>query len=132
GQRGRAADGGRRGDHQAGSRAPAGRRRHPRAGLAARGDPQAARGDLMRIRDEVRLGVGALLAIQVLTMIAAVALLARMTPAIDQILENNEKSIRAVERMLLVLAEPPPGPGQPDLRRAHFERALAEAQGNIT
>lgn len=86
----------------------------------------------MRIRDEIRLGVGALLAIQVLTMIAAVALLARMTPAIDQILENNEKSVRAVERMLLALAEPPPRVGQPDLRGAHFERALAEAEGNIT
>ncbi len=86
----------------------------------------------MRIRDEIRLGVGALLAIQVLTMIAAVALLARMTPAIDKILEENEKSIRAVERMLLALAEPPPEPGEPDLRRGHFERALAEAEGNIT
>ncbi|MFO7564545.1 MAG: hypothetical protein R6X02_18010 [Enhygromyxa sp.] len=86
----------------------------------------------MRIRDEIRLGVGALLAIQVLTMIAAVALVARMTPAIDQILEDNEKSIRAVEQMLLALSEPEPRLGEPDLRRAHFERALAEAEGNIT
>jgi PAS domain-containing protein len=86
----------------------------------------------MRIRDEIRLGVGALLAIQVLTMIAAVALLARMTPAIGEILENNEKSIRAVERMLLALAEPEPRFGEPDLRSAHFERALTEAEGNIT
>ena len=45
----------------------------------------------MRIRDEIRLGVGTLLAIQVLTMVAAVALLARMTPAIDRILEENDK-----------------------------------------
>jgi PAS domain-containing protein len=86
----------------------------------------------MRIRDEIRLAVGALLAIQVLTMIAAVALLARMTPAIDQILEDNEKSIRAVERMLLAVAEPAPEPGERDRRRANFERALAEAQGNVT
>jgi PAS domain-containing protein len=86
----------------------------------------------MRIRDEIRLGVGTLLAIQVLTMIAAVALLARMTPAIDQILEENEKSIRAVERMLLALAEPAHEPEQAELRRRHFARALAEAEGNIT
>lgn len=86
----------------------------------------------MRIRDEIRLVVGALLGIQVLTMIAAVALLARMAPALDQILEDNEKSIRAVERMLLALADPAPEPGQPDPRRVHFERALAEAEGNIT
>lgn len=86
----------------------------------------------MRIRDEIRLGVGTLLAIQVLTMIAAVALLARMTPAIDGILEDNEKSIRAVERMLLALAEPASEPEQAELRRSHFARALAEAEGNIT
>ena len=86
----------------------------------------------MRIRDEIRLAVGALLGIQVLTMIAAVALLARMTPAIDQILEDNEKSIRAVERMRFALVEPLPEPGEPDLRRAHFERALTEAENNIT
>jgi PAS domain-containing protein len=86
----------------------------------------------MRIRDEIRLAVGALLVIQVLTMIAAVALLARMTPAIDQILQDNDKSIRAVERMLLALTEPAPAPGEPDLRRVRFERALAEAANNIT
>lgn len=86
----------------------------------------------MRIRDEIRLEVGALLAIQVLTMVAAVALLSRMTPALDQILQDNERSIRAVERMLLALAEPAAAPGQLDLRRVNFERALTEAAGNIT
>lgn len=86
----------------------------------------------MRIRNEVRFGVGALLAIQILTMIAAVALLARMSPAIGQVLEDNEKSIRAVERMLMALASPPAEAKQGDLRRLQFERALAEAAGNIT
>ena len=61
----------------------------------------------MRIRDEIRLGVGTLLLVQILLMFAAVGLLSRMTPAIDQILEDNERSIHAVERMLVVLAEPP-------------------------
>jgi PAS domain-containing protein len=86
----------------------------------------------MRIRDEIRLGVGVLLAVQVLTMVAAVALLARMTPAIGVVLEENERSIRAVERMMLALSEPMPGPGEADFRRVHFERALEEAEGNIT
>lgn len=87
----------------------------------------------MRIQDEIRLSVGALLVIQVVTMIAAVALLARMTPAIDRILEDNEKSIRAVERMLLALAEPPPADEHRAVeRRQQFEGALAEAEGNIT
>jgi PAS domain-containing protein len=55
-----------------------------------------------------------------------------MTPALEHVMEENEKPIRAVERMLLALAEPAAEPGQPDLRRAHFERALAEAEGNVT
>jgi HAMP domain-containing protein len=87
----------------------------------------------MRLRDEIRLSVGALLFIQVLAMTAAVALLARMTPAIDRILEENENSIRAVERMLLALAEPPPqDPERARERRLDFERGLAGALGNIT
>jgi PAS domain-containing protein len=86
----------------------------------------------MRIRDEIRLGVAVLLAVQVLTMVAAVGLLARMTPAIGVVLEENERSIRAVERMMLALTEPMPDPGEADFRRVHFERALVEAEGNIT
>lgn len=87
----------------------------------------------MRIRDEVRLGVAALLAIQVLTMIAAVGLLARMTPAIDRILEENDTSLRAVERMLMALSAPPTTDEEElSLRRLQFERALAEAEANIT
>jgi hypothetical protein len=82
----------------------------------------------MRIQDEIRLSVGALLSVLVLTMVAAVALLARMTPAVDQILRDNEHSIRAVETMLWALTDP--APSEP--RTAEFEQALAQAQGNIT
>lgn len=87
----------------------------------------------MRIRDEVRLGVGILLFVQLLMMFAAVGLLARMTPAIDQILEDNERSIHAVERMLLVLAEPV---ADEQVRRVdreiRFTQALEDARANIT
>lgn len=87
----------------------------------------------MRIRDEIRLSVGTLLLVQVLTMVAAVGLLARMTPAIEQILEDNEKSIRAVEQMLVYLAEDPnDDPEREAARRRGFEAALAVAEGNIT
>ena len=87
----------------------------------------------MRIREEIRLGVGALLAIQILALIAAVALLARMTPAIEQILVENEKSIAAIERMLSELAAPVGRDEQAQLvREQGFARALAEAEGNIT
>lgn len=82
----------------------------------------------MRIQDEIRLSVGALLGVLVLTMVAAVGLLARMTPAIDQILRENEHSIRAVETMLSALSDPVPS----EARVREFERAMAQAQGNIT
>lgn len=87
----------------------------------------------MRIRDEIRLGVGTLLFVQILMMFAAVGLLARMTPAIDQILEDNERSIQAVERMLVVLAEPPSSePGRLADRHRRFSQALEDARANIT
>ncbi len=87
----------------------------------------------MRIRDEIRLGVGTLLLVQVLMMFAAVGLLARMTPAIDRILEDNERSIHAVERMLIVLAEPPTNEnGRMADREQRFGHALEDALSNIT
>jgi hypothetical protein len=87
----------------------------------------------VRIRDEIRLGVGTLLFVQILMMFAAVGLLARMTPAIDQILEDNERSIHAVERMLVVLAEPPSSePGRLADRHRRFDQALEDARSNIT
>lgn len=87
----------------------------------------------MRIRDEIRLGVGTLLFVQVLMMFAAVGLLARMTPALDQILQDNERSIHAVERMLIVLAEPPSSePGRLADREQRFGQALEDAQSNVT
>lgn len=87
----------------------------------------------MRIRDEIRLGVGTLLLVQILLMFAAVGLLSRMTPAVDRILEENERSIHAAERMLIVLAEPP----SDELtrladRRQRFGQALEDARENIT
>ncbi len=87
----------------------------------------------MQTRDEIRLGVGVLLIVQIITMIAAVALLSRMTPAIDQILLENERSIHAVERMLLVLTEPVPNNLDAiAVRQQRFNGALDDARGNIT
>jgi hypothetical protein len=87
----------------------------------------------MRIRDEIRLGVGTLLFVQILMMFAAVGMLARMTPAIDRILEDNERSIHAVERMLVVLAEPPSiEPGRLADRQRRFTQALEDARANVT
>jgi nitrogen fixation/metabolism regulation signal transduction histidine kinase len=80
------------------------------------------------LRHELLLAWAALVVAQVLTLAAAVGLLARMTPAIGTIMEDNERSIAAVEIMLAEL-----GRSQTDAgAQARFEEALAIARGNVT
>lgn len=82
----------------------------------------------MRLRHELEVAWAVLVVVQVLTLAGAVGLLARMTPAIGEILSDNEFSIQAVETMLIeVGASDQPGEG-----RARFEQALADAQANVT
>ncbi|MCB9780712.1 MAG: hypothetical protein H6742_19245 [Alphaproteobacteria bacterium] len=78
----------------------------------------------MRPSSEARVGIGSLLALQLLTSVAGVLLLSRMAPAVEHILMDNVYSTVAVEEMLLVLAaEEPP---------EQFEEALARAHSNVT
>jgi hypothetical protein len=80
------------------------------------------------LRQELLLAWAALVVAQVLTLAAAVGLLARMTPAIGTIMEDNERSIAAVEVMLAELGRSHADPGA----MARFEDALAVARGNVT
>lgn len=73
----------------------------------------------MRLRVDTAFGMGALLAVQLVTSFAAVGLLARTSPAIERILVED-RSIAAVERALAVLAS--------DGDRATFDAAVAEAR----
>jgi nitrogen fixation/metabolism regulation signal transduction histidine kinase len=84
----------------------------------------------MRILTEVRLGLGALLVLQLLTTLGAVGLLQRTGPAVARILDENVASIRAVEdmAMALVLADSQ----DEDLTLASFREGLARARSNIT
>lgn len=84
----------------------------------------------MRARDEIRLAIVSLLAIQVITSFGAIGLLGRMAPAVERILEENVYSITAVEQMLGVMASAP-GPVGP-AERERFDDALARASSNIT
>lgn len=81
----------------------------------------------MHIRTEVNAALAGLLALQLLTAAGAIGLLGRTGPAIEQILEENAASIRAVEQMQRALASPDPG-----ARQAQFEAALGRAQRNLT
>ena len=83
----------------------------------------------MRVRDEVRIAFGALLVIQVVTAFAAIALLGRMSPAIERIIQENVYSITAVEQMLGALVE---REASPEEARAHLDEALERAEGNVT
>lgn len=78
----------------------------------------------MRPASEARLGLTALLSLQLLTSVGGVVLLGRMAPAVERIIEENVYSTEAVEDMLGALASGAPA--------ATFDEALARARGNIT
>lgn len=82
----------------------------------------------MKLRREASLGIGAILTLQILLSMLAIALLTRMGPAIERILEENVYSGEAVEEMMALLAsqtEPGPVPER-------FEQARRRAQDNVT
>lgn len=78
----------------------------------------------MRPSTEARFGVRLLLALQIVTSLAGVMLLGRMSPAVEQILTDNVYSTEAVEEMLEVLAT--------DGEAERFHDALTRAENNIT
>lgn len=85
----------------------------------------------MRVRHEVRLAVGALLVLQLVTAVAGSWLLLRTGPAIRRILAENDLSLEAVEQMRGVLALGAIGPLE-GAREAAFRDALARARRNVT
>ena len=62
----------------------------------------------MRVRDELRGGIGLILAFQFVTAAAGIALLGRTGPAIESILAENDVSLEAAEAALVILATPAP------------------------
>lgn len=84
----------------------------------------------MRVRSEVRLLVGGLLVLQMISAFTAIGVLSRMSPEIGRILEDNVRSIEAAEDMLTVLATP--AAAADEQGEVRFEQALAVAQNNVT
>jgi hypothetical protein len=80
----------------------------------------------MRLGTEIRVTVWTLLALQLCTSAGGILLFTRMAPAIQNILEENVASLRAVEQIQHALASTGSG------RERLFERALAEAESNVT
>lgn len=85
---------------------------------------------MTRLSLEIRWWIGLLLALQLVTSSAGIGLLARVSPAVDRILRENEYSVEAVEDMLALLAREPgfvSSEGQ-----AQFREAMKRAIGNVT
>ncbi|MBM9614064.1 hypothetical protein JWJ90_07165 [Desulfobulbus rhabdoformis] len=86
----------------------------------------------MRLSHAVRVGAWVLVGLNVLMAVGTIAIFARMSPAIEVILDRNERSLQACEEMLTTLSmvstKRPFTPKEIQSFRASFE----DAQANIT
>jgi PAS domain-containing protein len=82
-----------------------------------------------RLRRQLLMAVGLLVAMQLATSLVAIALLTRMGPSVARVLEQNVYSIEAVESMLEALATAGQRRGQ---ARRQFEQSLLRAKANVT
>jgi methyl-accepting chemotaxis protein len=80
---------------------------------------------LAKAERDLTLGVGILLAIQLITSLVAIALLGRVSPAIERIIEENLFTVQAVEEMLDALAHSSVSKNNDSRQR--FNRALQRA-----
>lgn len=85
----------------------------------------------MGLYREIRLVMALLIAAILLTAFGAIALLDRMSPAIERILAENVHSLAAGADMLRALAETADGPAGEDAAAAYLA-AMARARGNVT
>jgi hypothetical protein len=85
----------------------------------------------MQLRQQFRASLAVLAGFQLITAFGAIGLLSRMTPAIAEILSENEYTIEAAHEMLLVLVRRAFDPGGPE-QEQRFREALARAKNNIT
>lgn len=85
----------------------------------------------MRLAHAVRLGGWLLVALNLLMALGTIKVFMRMTPAIEVIIERNERSLHAGEEMLAALALA--GGGEMSARhQADFNAALMRAKSNVT
>lgn len=82
----------------------------------------------MKLRREASLGIGAILTLQILLSMFTIALLTRMGPAIEQILQENVYSSEAVEDMMAPLALNIAPVAVP----SDFTEAFERAKNNVT
>ncbi|MCG6880081.1 MAG: hypothetical protein LJE96_13160 [Deltaproteobacteria bacterium] len=86
----------------------------------------------MKIAQSVRTGAWLLIALNLLMALGAIWIFMRMAPAIEIIIERNERSLEACEEMLAALAMISRNAQADRMLKATFENALKRAQNNIT
>jgi hypothetical protein len=86
----------------------------------------------MRLAQSVRLGAWILIGLNLLMAFGSIWVFIRMSPAIEVIIEQNERSLQACETMLAALAVTGPSAANTDELRASFAAALKNARNNIT
>ncbi len=86
----------------------------------------------MRLAQAVRVGSWFLVGLNLLMAIGTIAIFTRMAPAIAIIIERNERSLKACEDMLAVMAVTGIGSPFSDEQARIFQTAFDRAKANIT
>ncbi|MFO7913219.1 MAG: hypothetical protein R6V15_13755 [Desulfotignum sp.] len=86
----------------------------------------------MRLAQTVRLGAWILIGLNLLMAFGSIWVFVRMAPAIEVIIDQNERSLQACEKMLASLAVADNHEADIMQLKASFAAALKNAQNNIT
>ena len=86
----------------------------------------------MRIAQSIRTGAWLLIGLNLLMALGSIWIFMRMAPAIEIIIERNERSLEACEGMLAALAMISRNAQADHMLKATFEDALKRAEHNIT
>lgn len=86
----------------------------------------------MKLLTMVRLGASLLIGLNVLMALGTIWVFMRMAPAIEIIIEQNERSLEACERMLVALVISSGDGSENRQLIISFQEALQTAQNNIT
>ena len=86
----------------------------------------------MRLARGLSLGAWLIVGINLLMAFGAIGIFMRMTPAIAEIISNNERSLQACEEMLTAIALTTSRNGNIAVHRRNFKDALDRASKNVS
>lgn len=86
----------------------------------------------MKLAQQIRLGAWFLIALNLMMAFGSIWVFMRMAPAIEIIIEQNERSLHACEEMLSSLVLSDQSTNHIDRLKSEFETALKRAKNNIT